>query len=269
MSLLSTIDAAIAFLCSPKSVDSQIFADSQSIETTQMAATRLGTEPCFVVHDTDWSDIFRLLPNPTDWTFTLDTKRSLQDRDGWTIDVFSPTECLKLIELTEKLQYENCGYSPHYRNNDRIITSDPNFAAALFDRIVDCLPSSYSVDGEVWNICGLNDRFRWCKYTKGQKFDRHTDTRYEQNSDCKSFYTVNVYLNDGATDFEGGRTLFFKDNPHCQWTLVLDEEVAVTATPGMALIFNQYPDEIVHSGEELKGGTKYLMRTDVMYQKVL
>lgn len=43
---------------------------------------------------------------------------------------------------------------------------------------------------------------------------------------------------------------------------------AVSATPGLALIFNQYPDEFSHNGEEVTKGVKYLMRTDVMYRRL-
>jgi len=43
--------------------------------------------------------------------------------------------------------------------------------------------------------------------------------------------------------------------------------VGVMATPGLSLMFNQYPDKLEHNGEEVKKGIKYLMRTDVMYRK--
>ena len=65
--------------------------------------------------------------------------------------------------------------------------------------------------------CGLlfiahlieSERFRWCKYVEGQKFGMHVDARFVRHAQEKSFYTVNVYLNDGK-DFEGGQTRFYK-----------------------------------------------------------
>ena len=109
----------------------------------------------------------------------------------------------------------------------------------LYLRIKPCLPSQYVVDGEVWTLCGLNEQFRWCRYVEGQRFDRHSDSRFERNEECKRFYTINICLNDELKDFKGGRTLFFGDSPENQWVLVQDD--AVTATPGMALMFTQYP----------------------------
>ena len=41
---------------------------------------------------------------------------------------------------------------------------------------------------------------------------------------------------------------------------------AVVAIPGLAVIFNHFPEEIPHNGEKLDYGKKYLMRTDVMYR---
>jgi len=38
------------------------------------------------------------------------------------------------------------------------------------------------------------------------------------------------------------------------------------ASSGLSLIFNQCPERIEHNGEEVTKGTKYLMRTDVMYK---
>merc|ERR1719203_1488770 len=140
-----------------------------------MASKRLKTAPHFVVHNTNWSDLFHLLPSQEAWSFSLGTTQCIPGRDAWTVEVFSPTECRKLVELTELLGYENCGYSKDYRNNTRTITSDPMFAAELFDRIKHAFPSRYLCDGQVWELSGLNERFRWCKYEESEKFEMHCD----------------------------------------------------------------------------------------------
>ena len=95
---------------------------------------------------------------------------------------------------------------------------------------------------------------------KGQRFGTHCDARFCRTSREKSFYTVNVYLNDGKTEFGGGRTCFFGGKTEFKMTS------AVSASPGLALMFNQHPDRIEHNGEEVTKGVKYLMRTDVMYR---
>eukprot|EP00483_Globobulimina_turgida_P005254 UN05264 len=114
-------------------------------------------------------------------------------------------------------------------------------------------------------MCGLNERFRCCKYVKGQLFGMHCDARYFRHSKEKSFYTVNIYLNDGRKDFTGGRTCFFNPNKK---TYQYEMSAFVVASPGLALIFNQWPERIEHNGEVLTDGVKYLMRTDVMYKDI-
>ena len=110
-----------------------------------------------------------------------------------------------------------------------------------------------------------SERFRWCKYVKGQHFEKHVDARFTRSDNEKSFYTVNVYLNDGTKDFSGGRTRFFNfssDGVNDGFEMT----VGVTATTGLSLMFNQHPDRLWHDGEQLHDGVKYLMRTDVMYK---
>ena len=91
-----------------------------------------------------------------------------------------------------------CGYPKEYRSNTRLITQDDALCAELYQRIKACCPKTYTHDDTEWEICGLNERFRWCKYIKGQKFDMHCDAIYQRNEKQKSFYTVNIYLNDAG-----------------------------------------------------------------------
>ena len=100
---------------------------------------------------------------------------------------------------------------------------------------------------------------------KGQRFGIHCDAVFQRSLSEKSFYTVNIYLNSGKTEFEGGRTCFYNLK---QKGRGYDMTVGVQATPGLALMFNQYPEQIYHDGEKVESGVKYLMRTDVMYRKV-
>merc|ERR1712205_266059 len=140
-------------------------------------------------------------------------------------------------------------------------TNDAALAQQLYERVKQVVPDRYVHDDVEWTRCGLNERWRWCKYVKGQKFGTHVDAVYHRNANEKSFYTVNVFLNDGSKDFRGGRTLFFQ--PHGSAVTF-----GAVAKPGLAVIFNQFPEKIRHCGEVLFGGVKYLMRTDVMYRRV-
>ena len=66
-----------------------------------------------------------------------------------------------------------------------------------------------------------------------------------------------VYLNE---DYDGGRTRFFHyDNTEYKSFLNLKAKM------GMCLIFNQ---NIVHDGEQVENGCKYMMRTDMIYKAI-
>ena len=235
--------------------------DPNMIETTQMVADRKMIAPYDVVHQTTWVDIFHTLSNSSKWIFDPNKKSLIKEPygiDAFTIKLLSEPECKKLIELTELYGYEDAGYAVDYRNNKRVIMSDKQFANKLYDRIKQCVPRKHWFGGYEWEISGLNERFRYCRYIKGQKFDIHCDASYYRSTTEQSFYTVNIYLNDGRTDFKGGRTLFYDDAE--------DIASSVVAETGLALIFQQHPQRIRHAGEILTDGVKHLMRTDVIYK---
>ena len=69
----------------------------------------------------------------------------------------------------------------------------------------------------------------------------------------RSRLTCQVYLNDG---FAGGRTRFFADKAGA--TLV----ESVQPVAGRAIVFAH---DVWHDGEAVPVGTKYVMRTDLMF----
>lgn len=264
--VVNKLDDVISFIerqnMKERVIKSHSNPNRKSIETTLAVSKRRNIPPHRVVHRTNWKKILCLSSVPTDWKFNMDTKRNLKHRDGFTVDIFSATECSRLIELTETCGYVDCGFLADYRSNTRVMTRDPMFAERLYHRIKECFPLQYVLNGVVWELCGLDDRLRWCRYTKGQHFGVHCDDKCDLSADCKSFYTVNVYLNDGHKDFKGGRTLFFRGKYE------MHPNEAVIATTGCALVFNHFPDRILHSGERVTEGVKYLMHADVLYRKV-
>jgi len=93
----------------------------------------------------------------------------------------------------------------------------------------------------------------------------HCDGPYGEEKDGKSYrtyYTVHLYLNDSVAevgegaDLVGGATSF----------LSYDEEHRVDVNPkaGRVLIFQH--KGLYHSGDDVVRGTKYTMRTDIMYE---
>jgi len=131
------------------------------------------------------------------------------------------------------------------RNNDRLLFFDLELATTLWERVKNLIPEKM----ENYKVADLNEMFRIYKYTKGQRFKMHRDGSYERNEQERSFFSFIMYLND---DFEGGETEFRK-------------LFSIKPEKGAALLFH-HPYR--HEGKEILSGTKYVLRTDIMYKKV-
>merc|ERR1712228_105953 len=156
----------------------------------------------------------------------------------------------------------------------RVLTHDESLAAILFKRMKEFLPQTYRMtDGrmwdEEWDLVGLNERFRWCKYVEGQSFKNiHCDKRVSLHQQERySFFTVNIYLNGHGTSYRGGRTIFYDQTGFNGKNPEYEETSAFSAQTGEVMIFNHFPQKYPHCGEMLSSGTKYLLRSDVMYKR--
>ena len=172
----------------------------------------------------------------------------------YTVDnVLTPEECRELIGLTEKHGYGNAPittrkgfvHAPDVRNNVRVMLDDCERASWLYEKVKEYLPEGY--DGG--KMIGLNERFRFYRYDKGQYFKWHFDGPYVRNENERSKLTLMIYLN---SDCEGGATEF--DG--------LDEEGIIKPITGRMLVFTHH---ICHQGAPITSGRKYVLRTDVMY----
>merc|ERR1712007_168461 len=108
---------------------------------------------------------------------------------------------------------------------------------------------------------GLNPCFRVCRYEPGGFFLPHKDGGFEYSDELLSLKTFMVYLNDG---FEGAPTNFFEQTQVCYAqpdpTKIIHE---LRPETGACVAFNQ---NLVHDGGMLRAGTKYILRTEVMYK---
>jgi len=177
-----------------------------------------------------------------------------------TIDNFLDAgECAALIARSEAMGYEFAAVSTNQgpriiaalRNNDRVIVDDQQCADGLWDRLAPHIPAKFCT---IWNSVGLNERLRFYRYTPGQRFNWHRDGHFARSQYERSHFTFMIYLNEG---YEGGETLF-REIPYAD-----PADVAIRPRTGMALIF-RHPLE--HKGDAVVRGTKYVLRSDVMYR---
>lgn len=212
-------------------------------------------------------------------------------------DLLSPAECKTLLETAEESSADewegamvNVGGGQQKLMTDirlcgRIIWDTPEVTNALMARIRPHLPADITVlknspgitgagpvrRKETYQMTRLNERLRFLKYTSGMYFREHQDGSYITPDGGEiSFLTVHIYLN-GSTDksdeqassiddsqkpLKGGATRFFGDT-----TATYD----VNPATGACLVFQHRG--LRHSGEEVEQGTKYTVRTDIMFRK--
>lgn len=175
--------------------------------------------------------------------------------------VLSSDECSALIEKCEEIGFDqallNVGggrevLSTGFRKSLRCIVDDAQAANIIWERLKHVIPETITKDGQSWHRVGLNERFRVLKYEVGDYFKPHTDGSYERQNGDMSLLTLMLYLN---TPISGGDTNF----------LSRDGGQVRTVNPctGQGLVFDH---SIRHESEELEIGTKYAIRTDVMYR---
>lgn len=169
---------------------------------------------------------------------------------------FTPEECKGFIDHSEKEGYHEAlirargqgeVLNKDVRDNDRVIWDNTQIARQVFDMVKDLLPQD--IDG--WKPCGLNERFRFYRYKDGQQFRPHVDGAFKRSETELSLITLLIYLNE---EFEGGSTYLIGVNEN------------IFPKTGMLLLFDH---KILHAGMSVTAGTKYVLRTDVMYHKPL
>jgi hypothetical protein len=218
-------------------------------------------------------------------------------------NLLTPAECNELLNAAQSTaNWEqatiNIGggrqvLATEARNCDRIILDDEVIAERLLDRILPHLPPEVvtlenkpRITGnwplkrkEVLRITRLNERLRFLKYTHGMYFREHFDGTYvTPDGKEMSFATVHLYLNGEVVNSEadpaeyakhqklsldqrpldGGSTRFSSMN--------LERHLDVIPRTGSCLVFQHRG--LLHSGDNVVQGTKYTMRTDIMYRKI-
>jgi len=227
-------------------------------------------------------------PNPVQLAETSPTEVTRVDIDSvpgafQLLNVFSPEECQRFIELTEAL-----GYLPdapvslprEIRHNDNLTwVVDDTTERIIWNRCQHLMQDPNNLF-EGREPLGLNARFRFYRYGEGDYFKFHTDGAWSGSRVINDHLIVNAYpdrysemtflvlLND---DFEGGATRFrvHRDDPfqpiHDGDPVV---EVDIRTPAGSVLCFPHgfHPLHRLHSSAPITRGVKYIIRTDVLFR---
>ena len=133
-----------------------------------------------------------------------------------------------------------------------------------------CLNNGFGMEGR-WRLTRLNEAFRLCKYLPLGHFGPHFDSDFVPSLDCRSLKTFMIYLNDtydgGETNFLSPDSVMYKAPGASIYTAnPADIRASLKAARGDALIFDHF---ILHEGAQVKRGEKYIMRSDVMYERLV
>ncbi|KAK2802932.1 hypothetical protein FQN50_007177 [Emmonsiellopsis sp. PD_5] len=188
---------------------------------------------------------------------------------------------------------------PEARSCSRIIWDTPWLADRILSRILPFIKDPVELlrdvphvtgpgpakRGETWRLSRLNERLRFLRYHGGEYFHQHKDGCYVTPSGEEiSFFTVHLYLNGEPSEqkssklspdvyqgtverdelnsrpLRGGATTFYPP-----WNSDNNGSFPLYPKTGSVLIF-QHKD-LLHSGEEVLQGTKYTLRTDIMFRQ--
>ena len=199
------------------------------------------------------------------------------------LNLLSKDETQRLIRISEQLGYlQDAAVSlpREVRHNDNVtIVVDDKTERLLWQRIEEAVNQNLEIfEGK--KPLGINTRFRFYRYEKGDYFKYHSDGDWPGSKvvgnelitnaydDRYSKMTFLILLND---DFIGGETRFLvnADNPgqparrgHAT------KEIDVRTPAGGVLLFphGRHPLHCIHSSMPITQGIKYIIRTDMLFE---
>lgn len=159
-------------------------------------------------------------------------------------DLLSAGECSQQIEQAKQGGWERLSTRKRFQFDDK------ELADMLWGRIQSLgypFPEVQDEYGAWWTASALNTHFRVARYDLYDHFPAHEDGFWQSSVDYRSFASLIVYLND---DYKGGETHY---------------TAGITIHPhtGMGLLFVCH--NFIHQGKPVTDGTKYILRSDVMY----
>ncbi|MCO1335488.1 oxidoreductase [Microbulbifer sp. OS29] len=197
------------------------------------------------------------------------------------LNVFSQEECQRLIDISEAV-----GYLPdaavslprEVRHNDNLTwVVDEVTERLIWQRCQGLMQDPNGYFGGRPAV-GINQRFRFYRYSEGDFFQFHTDGAWPGSKvidnklitngypDRYSEMTFLILLND---DFDGGATCFRvnADDPLKQPNQGSLTDIDIRTPAGAVLCFphGMHPLHRIHSSTPITRGSKYIIRTDILF----
>lgn len=211
--------------------------------------------------------------------FRIDDKRNgLRKEDGTLLvqeipNFLSSQECNRLIQGANDRGFEKPNFGKA-RICERLHTVNEDLSSWVMDKLRDYLPKVITIDGVRWRLSRFTHHWRYVHYKPGGLFAPHYDGAKLLPWKEMSVFTVQVYLNE---NFSGGSTRFYMDylpnrmTPHqvgygqvTQFDPKNGPTHQVEPKTGKVLVFN-HTENILHDGEPVAEGEKYILRDDVLY----
>lgn len=200
------------------------------------------------------------------------------------LHLLNADECRRFIEVSERLGYsEDASVSlpRSVRHNENLVwIADDTTHDIVWERCSDLLYDNIGIfDGK--KPLGLNKRFRFYKYAEGDFFKPHTDGSWPGSRvvdgrlisnaypDRYSQMTFLILLND---DFTGGETAFYIDKnvpsePSRNSGAIRTAKLRTPAGGVLCFPHGTHPLHCLHSSEPIISGIKYIIRTDVLFER--
>jgi len=177
--------------------------------------------------------------------------------------LLSGEECKRFRDLMElnSEKVEELGSSEEsYQYRKRLVCPQQVAMDQLWSRLqgvmeVEGLLQLKGLNGRDWTAMGLNEMVRVARYGLGGRFAPHCDSSFTRSAYERSWWTVNMYLNTVPAEAEGATVFLSKSH----------NGITVQPEEGAALVFFQ--PNLLHEGQPLRAGEKWLLRTDVMFRR--
>jgi hypothetical protein len=197
------------------------------------------------------------------------------------LNVFSKEECQAFIDTTEALEFlpdAPVSLSRDIRHNDNVTwVVDKTTDELIWQRCAHLMPAPALAGKSLTDpdnlyegrqSVGINARFRFYRYKEGDFFKFHTDGAWPGSRVIKQKLVTDAYpdrysemtfLMFLSEDFDGGATRF----------RVNREDIDIRTPAGSVLCFphGMHPLHRVHSSVPITRGTKYIARSDVLFQQ--